>query len=500
MKKKIFISCGILLILIVLLVPFKYDTLSDGGTRIYSAPLLKIVQWVDMDMVRDDSPRNYITSIYFFPENLKDIGELKKEHFRLQNISKEAEIDLYAVLDLMDNLVRYIDHPINSKADMEQTDFLYFLFYLALKENKTQCEMIEYTDTQGGPDSFGYGHERRSEQHTVGFDVLAEYMGVYFGIGEKYFDKYKNGNYEYKSPHDFYDADTDTFKFLTVNDYLWGTGNYFISRMDTKIYITRNEIAVKTMYMYDPYCEDIRNSADYKFNIYKINGETYLRLVSVGIYADERNKNAEVVLSIDGNDYIAPWIVLDRNGKPEYHTLQPFRTADFHSWSFTVAPHNQGIGFLGVNGNTAYFMVAYMSIYDVYLYDLAKKTGCFMSGAENFVEYYKDVLELLRSESGEIAYAYFDCYIVSMPPDSDFVLIRRSKDKCRSLAGEYYMLNLKTGEKTYICDSYTRDYLISYMEESYVWINENHLMINVFLENGNPTYDVIYDGENWKIT
>lgn len=81
MKKKIFISCGILIILIVLFVPFKYDTLQDGGTRIYSAPLLKIVEWTHWDMLDVDSSKFYVTSIYFFPKNLKNINDLKKEHW-----------------------------------------------------------------------------------------------------------------------------------------------------------------------------------------------------------------------------------------------------------------------------------------------------------------------------------------------------------------------------------------------------------------------------------
>ena len=499
MKKKIFISCAVSIIVIVLFVPFGYDTLNDGGTKIYFAPLLKIVQWVDMDVARDDLPRTYTTSVYFFPENLKDIGELRKEHFRPKNNSEGDKFDLYAILDFMDSLVRYIDHTLPSKQDIENTDFIYFLFYLALKDNKTQFEMLEYIDTQGDPDSFGYGHERRSEQHTVGFDVLAEYMGVYFGIEEKYFDRYKNGSYEYKTPYDFYDADTDTFKFLAINDYLWGNGNYFISRIDTKIYIIGDEITVKTMYMYDRYYEDIRNSADYNFKVYKINGEAYLKLVSVNIYDDDRNKNTDVVLSIDGNDYIAPWVVADRDGKLEYHTIQPFQPAGFHSWSFATDPFNTGIWLLGVKHDTAYFMFAHRGIFDVYLYDTSAETGKFMSGAdaENFSAYYQKEIAYYKNNP---AYAYFNCFIVSMPPESDFALMRRSKNKGESREGEYYMLSLETGEETYICDSYTRDFLISYMEEYYEWTDKNHLSIRVFVEYDNPAYDVIYDGKIWTVT
>lgn len=85
MRKKILISCGILIVLIMLLVPFKHDILSDGGTRIYSAPLLKVVQWIHWDALDVNSTCSYVTSVYFFPENLKNINDLKKEHWEKFN-------------------------------------------------------------------------------------------------------------------------------------------------------------------------------------------------------------------------------------------------------------------------------------------------------------------------------------------------------------------------------------------------------------------------------
>jgi hypothetical protein len=418
---------------------------------------------------------------------------------------KSDKIDIYDLLDYMTELVRYIEQPLTSKQDIEDTDFIYFLFYLSYKENQTECELIEYKDTDGDPNSFGYGHERRSNQHTVSADILIGYMKYYFGVGEEYFDKYKNGSYKYRSSHDFYDAETDAFKFITTDSYSYGSsGDYSISRGDTKIYITGNEITVKTMYLYDYYNNDLRYSADYKFTVNEKDGKIYYRLNSVDIYEDKRNKNMDVILSVDGKDYIASdykasWFIVERNGKNEYYVPRPFQPAGFHVWDWAYQPPtNDGwIMLAGVKNTTAYYLFGYKSIYDVYVYDIVKNTGYFMSGAsaDNFSEYYKEDIEYYENYSP--AYGYFSKFIVSMPPDSDFVLMMRSKNRSASNAGEYYMLNLKTGEETYLCDSYTRDFIISYMEEYYVWIDENHLQISVFLEGSHPTYEAVYNDKTW---
>ena len=45
-KKKIIIILTVVLVLLVLLfVPFRVDTLSDGGSKVYSAVLYKYVKW-----------------------------------------------------------------------------------------------------------------------------------------------------------------------------------------------------------------------------------------------------------------------------------------------------------------------------------------------------------------------------------------------------------------------------------------------------------------------
>ena len=80
MKRKLIIMSIVITILIILFVPFKYDTLEDGGTRVFSAPLLKVVKWYHWGDLNDNNKGEYYeTKIYFFPSNLKDIDTLKKE-------------------------------------------------------------------------------------------------------------------------------------------------------------------------------------------------------------------------------------------------------------------------------------------------------------------------------------------------------------------------------------------------------------------------------------
>jgi len=75
MKKTIIIT---LLVLIILFVPFVRRTVDDGGTVVYDSLTYKIVVWnpltADENGNRVDSKE---TKIYFFPDNMKSLDELK---------------------------------------------------------------------------------------------------------------------------------------------------------------------------------------------------------------------------------------------------------------------------------------------------------------------------------------------------------------------------------------------------------------------------------------
>jgi hypothetical protein len=71
-------------------VPFKYDTLNDGGTHVFSAPLLKIVKWYHWGDLNDIKGAYYETKIYFFPSNLKDINTFKRSAIRLLTVAARA--------------------------------------------------------------------------------------------------------------------------------------------------------------------------------------------------------------------------------------------------------------------------------------------------------------------------------------------------------------------------------------------------------------------------
>jgi len=72
-KKKIIIFASIALaFVLILFVPYRRDAFNDGGTVVYDALAYKVVSWhVGLD---DDAYKN--TSVYWYPDNLRDEGEL----------------------------------------------------------------------------------------------------------------------------------------------------------------------------------------------------------------------------------------------------------------------------------------------------------------------------------------------------------------------------------------------------------------------------------------
>lgn len=78
MKRKWFIV-ALVAILLILFVPIPSGTYKDGGTRVYSALTYKIVKWrkiYGLSFYMEDSKIYENTSVYFLPENYKDIDLL----------------------------------------------------------------------------------------------------------------------------------------------------------------------------------------------------------------------------------------------------------------------------------------------------------------------------------------------------------------------------------------------------------------------------------------
>ena len=84
MKKKpiIIISIVFAVILLVLFLPIPKGTYDDGGTRDYDALLYKVVVWnkIQVELNEDGSGGEthifHKTSVFWFPDNQKNIDEL----------------------------------------------------------------------------------------------------------------------------------------------------------------------------------------------------------------------------------------------------------------------------------------------------------------------------------------------------------------------------------------------------------------------------------------
>ena len=78
MKKRSVFSIIVLIIFLLLFLPIPKASYDDGGTREFDALGYKIVVWnriVDEEEQEDIGIYHH-TSLYWFPDNQKDIGEL----------------------------------------------------------------------------------------------------------------------------------------------------------------------------------------------------------------------------------------------------------------------------------------------------------------------------------------------------------------------------------------------------------------------------------------
>jgi len=82
MKKTVMLALIIVVAILILFLPIPLGTYDDGGTKVYSALTYKIVAWhrlqTEYDEEGDISEINYYqkTSVFFFPDNFKSLGNL----------------------------------------------------------------------------------------------------------------------------------------------------------------------------------------------------------------------------------------------------------------------------------------------------------------------------------------------------------------------------------------------------------------------------------------
>ena len=238
------------------------------------------------------------------------------------------------------------------------------------------------------------------------------------------------------------------------------------------------------------------------------------------IYYDARYENAALFKLGDFN-FHTPWYTVYRNGDAEHVSVIP--SYNYESWSFpwprlpnalpesydeNLGFHASGIIKCEIHKGVAYITFVYYGIVDVYVYDLDEKSGHWMSGAEDLAAFYGTMLEELRKSDEEIHWntrAFFRSFdVVTIAQAHGYALIRRSLS-AQGLKGQYIMRNLSTGEETFICGSYTRSgTIISYMDESFEWLSDDHLRVEV-VEDSRDTgwsvvYDVNFDGQQWLVS
>lgn len=135
--KKLKISI-IILVLIVLLVPFRTRVYEDGGTKTYTSLSYKIIFWHELADFNPNA-RNCF-QLVLFPNNFKSIDDISLS----QEISKEADVNNK---DVVEHSIQIIDAN-NKNLSLSDKNSRQLLDYLqsAIKENN-QCERVKYLFT-----------------------------------------------------------------------------------------------------------------------------------------------------------------------------------------------------------------------------------------------------------------------------------------------------------------------------------------------------------------
>jgi len=116
MKKKIWISAIVLLVLLaILFIPIPSGVYKDGGTREYSALTYKIVNWNRLT----ENGIYTETKTYWFPDNFKSIDELWEEEAQTMVHSFSA-----TVVELSDDYV--VVQPLSDQAEAASSDRISF--------------------------------------------------------------------------------------------------------------------------------------------------------------------------------------------------------------------------------------------------------------------------------------------------------------------------------------------------------------------------------------
>jgi len=311
---------------------------------------------------------------------------------------------------------------------------------------------------------------------------------------------------------DYINDDGETYDFNTP------VKNYKLLREGTKVFINNEIITIKTV-LWNEF-SNIKRNADYIFSAHTQNGKFNYNLESVDIYEFEKNENTAVIFSIGEVDFKEQWITIDRNGALEYYISEEQEDEYYFMWEVVSSEYPGRIELAGIRDNVAYMSVIYKGIGDTYIYDIANKSGNWMSGADDFETYYKSEIaqmnELLSEEYREI-FAYRNYRTLSFSKQSNFALIFRTKI-FGDWIGEYYIQDLATGQDTYICNSYYSSVLKSMDFETHEWLDDSHLRINAiigvvdtdFIDGkeysekydyaSDATYDVMYNGSDWIVT
>lgn len=142
-------------------------------------------------------------------------------------------------------------------------------------------------------------------------------------------------------------------------------------------------------------------------------------------------------------------------------------------------------------------------LYDEYVYNTTTEEGYYMSGVQSLRKEKNDMITIVRKHE----HPYYLNNLISINKTLSAAVVRRSnKDNYNAgsyLSGEYYILDFKTGEVEYICDSYPHysDTIPGTRIEGVEWDGNIGVKISTYDSDDELCYYVANKNDGtWRIT
>ncbi len=256
-----------------------------------------------------------------------------------------------------------------------------------------------------------------------------------------------------------------------------------------------------------------------KYAVYTLQACTYgsleyYKIIDIKI-SDKRTNDGSVLIPLGNASVEAPWIIEKKDGKTEYiptmeNSLTPSGILRVERDSDTFKDENvltdAEITSLDMTSARAIVGIKYRGVYDTYIYDFSRKSGKWVSGANDLSRYEN---EMKKIEAREKAYSeakeedkediflytpYLASYPVALSPDGTKLLVLKSTALSDNLVAKYGVYMIATGEYTPLVTTNASNGKYDFIQ----WMNTSSVRLAVRGNREQAVYDCTLRGGSWS--